>query len=56
MNLPAVAIDYEQEVERSLLEAAVAEARADPRPSVSHDQVRSDMLREIVLLRSKHFA
>ncbi len=56
MNLPAIAIDYELEVERSLLEAAVAEARTDSRPSVSHNQVRSEMLRKIVLLRSNHVA
>jgi hypothetical protein len=45
--------DPDQETERRLLEAAVAEARADRRPSVPHDQVRAEMLREIQRLRSK---
>ncbi|MGE4480827.1 hypothetical protein [Acidocella sp.] len=45
--------DPDLETERQLLEAAVAEARADHRPSVSHDQVRVDMLREIERLKLK---
>ncbi|WP_169738201.1 hypothetical protein [Acidocella facilis] len=45
--------DPDLETERQLLEAAVAEARADDRPSVSHDQVRADMLREIERLKLK---
>jgi hypothetical protein len=45
--------DPDQETERRLLEAAVAKARADRRPSVPHDQVRAEMLREIERLRSK---
>jgi hypothetical protein len=45
--------DPDQETGRRLLEAAVAEARADRRPSVPHDQVRAEMLREIERLRSK---
>ncbi len=53
MNQPAAQIDVELEAERRLLEAAVAEARADPRPSVSHDQVRAEMLREIERLNRK---
>jgi hypothetical protein len=53
MNQPAAQIDAELEAERRLLEAAVAEARADPRPSVSHDQVRAEMLREIERLNRK---
>jgi hypothetical protein len=39
--------------ERLLLEAAVDEARADPRPGVPHDQARADMLREIERLNRK---
>jgi hypothetical protein len=53
MNHPAPQIDAELEAERRLLEAAVAEARADPRPSVPHDQVRAEMLREIERLNRK---
>lgn len=53
MSQPAVQIDHELEAERRLLEAAVAEARADPRPSVPHDQVRAEMLREIERLNRK---
>jgi hypothetical protein len=45
--------DPEIETERRLLEAAVAEARADPRPSVPHDHVRAEMLREINRLNRK---
>lgn len=45
--------DPEIETERRLLKAAVAEARADPRPSVPHDQVRAEMLREIDRLNRK---
>lgn len=45
--------DPDLETERQLLEAAVAEARADCRPSVSHDQVRADMLCEIERLKLK---
>ena len=41
------------EIERLLLEAAVAEARADPLPGVPHEQVRADMLREIERLNHK---
>jgi hypothetical protein len=53
MNHPAPQIDAEREAERRLLEASVAEARSDPRPSVPHDQVRADMLREIERLNRK---
>lgn len=53
MNQPAAQIDHELEAERRLLEAAVAEARADPRPSVPHAQVRAKMLREIERLNRK---
>lgn len=53
MNYPAPHIDAELEAERRLLEAAVAEARVDPRPSVPHDQVRAEMLREIERLNRK---
>ncbi|MDD2862151.1 MAG: hypothetical protein PHI71_13930 [Acidiphilium sp.] len=53
MNQPAAQIDQELEAERRRLEAAVAEARADTRPSVPHDQVRAKMLREIKRLNRK---
>lgn len=46
-------IDSELEAERRLLEAAVAKAHADPRPSTPHDRMRADMLREIERLNSK---
>ena len=46
MNHSAPQIEAELKAERRLLEAAVAEARADPRPSVSHDQVHAEMLLE----------
>ena len=45
--------DSELEIERQLLEAAVAEARADKRPGVPHDQVRTEMLQEIERLKRK---
>ena len=45
--------DPEIEAERQLLEVAVAEARADKRQPVSHEQVRADMLREIERLKRK---
>ena len=45
-------IDHD-EAEREALTAAVATARADPRPGVPHEQVRADMLREIERLRRK---
>ncbi len=53
MNQPAAQIDHELEAERRLLDAAVAEARADPRPSVPHEQVRAKMLDEIERLNRK---
>ena len=39
------------EAERLALIAAVAEARADPRPDVPHEEVRAEMLRELAELR-----
>jgi hypothetical protein len=53
MNEAAAQIDHELEAERRLLEAAVAEARVDLRPSVPHDQVRAKMLDEIERLNRK---
>ena len=53
MNQTVPQIDPELEAERRLLEAAVAEARADPRPGVPHEQVRADLLREIERLNRK---
>lgn len=35
------------EAERRALIAAVAEARADPRPPIPHEEVRAEMLAEI---------
>lgn len=45
-------VDHD-EAEREALTAAVAEARADPRPGVPHERVRAEMLREIERLRRK---
>lgn len=42
--LSAEALD---EAERRALIAAVAEARADPRPPIPHEEVRAEMLAEI---------
>ena len=53
MNQTVPQIDPELEAERRLLEAAIAEARADPRPGVQHEQVRADLLREIERLNRK---
>ena len=50
MNRTVPQIDLELEAERRLLEAAVAEARADLCPAVPHEQVRADLLREIMRL------
>ena len=46
MNVPlsAEALD---EAERRTLAAAVAEALADPRPDVHHEEVRAEILAEI---------
>ena len=46
-NSAILADDPAAETERLLLQAAVAEARADPSPGVPHEQVRTGMLREI---------
>lgn len=43
----------DDEAERRALAAAVAEARADTRPPIPHEQVRAEMLREIEELRRK---
>ena len=50
MNAPlsAEALD---EAERRALIAAVAEARADPRPNIPHEEVRAEMLRDLEELR-----
>lgn len=39
------------EAERRALIAAVAEARADPRPDIPHEEVRAEMLRDLEELR-----
>lgn len=44
LPLSAEALD---EAERRALIAAVTEARADPRPSIPHEEVRAEMLAEI---------
>lgn len=44
LPLSAEALD---EAERRALIAAVAEARADPRPPIPHEEVRAEMLAEI---------
>ena len=46
--LSAEALD---EAERRALVAAVAEALADPRPDVAHEEVRAEMLRDLATLR-----
>jgi hypothetical protein len=43
----------EADIERVLLEAAVAEARQDPRQAVPHDVVRSMTLAEVEWLKRK---
>ena len=52
MNVPlsAEALD---EAERRALAAAVAEALADPRPDVPHEEVRAEMLAEIEALERR---
>ncbi len=45
--LSAEALD---EAERQALIAAVAEARADPRPDISHEEVRAEILADIEAL------
>lgn len=45
--------DSDLETEHQLLEAAVAEARANKRTSVPHDQVRAEMLQEIKRLKRR---
>ena len=39
-----------EEAERQALIAAVAEARADPRPDIPHEEVRAEILAEIETL------
>ncbi len=50
MSLSAEALD---EAERRALIAAVAEARADPRPDIPHEEVRAEMLRDLEELRQR---
>jgi hypothetical protein len=45
--------DPQTDAERALLEAAVAEARNDPRPAVAHEVVRVQLLAEIERLNRK---
>ena len=44
-----------EETERQALFAAVAEARADPRPDVLHEEVRAEMLADLENLE-RHIA
>lgn len=48
--LPPEVLD---EAERQALAAAVAEARADPRPDVPHEEVRAEMLAELEALEHR---
>ncbi len=48
--LSAEALD---EAERQALIAAVAEARADPRPDIPHEKVRAEMLRDLEELQHR---
>lgn len=48
--LSAEALD---EAERRALVAAVAEALADPRPDIPHEEVRAEMLRDLEELRQR---
>ena len=41
------------EAERRALIAAVAEARADPRPPIPHEEVRAEMMRDLDELRQR---
>lgn len=50
LPLSAEALD---EAERRALIAAVAEARADPRPDIPHEEVRAEMLRDLEELRRR---
>lgn len=50
LSLSAEALD---EAERRALIAAVAEARADPRPDIPHEEVRAEMLRDLEELRRR---
>ena len=43
---PSILPPSPEEAERLALEAAVAEARADPRPGILHEDVRQEMLAE----------
>ena len=49
-SLSAEALD---EVERRALVAAVAEALADPRPDIPHEEVRAEMLRDLEEMRQR---
>ncbi len=39
--------------ERLALKAAIAEARADPRPDIPHKEVRAEMLRDLEELQQR---
>jgi hypothetical protein len=54
MSDPRTVLPIESdEAERLALEAAVAEARADPRPSVPHATVREQLLRDAEQARQR---
>ena len=50
ISLSSEALD---EAERRALIAAIAEARADPRPDIPHAEVRDEMLGELEALRKR---
>jgi len=52
VHTPLSAEDLD-EAERRALIAAVAEARADPRPPIPHEEVRAEMLRDLEELRRR---
>ncbi len=53
MSETAHPADPETDIERRLLEAAVAAARGDRRDAAPHEQVRQQMLQEIERLKRK---
>lgn len=50
---PPLSAEALDEAERRALIAAIAEARADPRPDVPHEEVRAEMLRDLEELRRR---
>ena len=50
---PSLTSDILDKAERHALAAAVAEARADPRPDVPHEEVRAEIMAEIEALERR---